>query len=163
MPVPGKPRYTKVDLILEVISIATLLIYLIFTFYIWPDVPQSIPDHFGWTGMPDSWGTKGVLPTMIYVTGFIFILLSIISRFPTAINFPIAMKKDNSKSYLQLIFSLILWLKAELVLFTSYIGIQGIRVALNQSEGLGSYFTLILLLVLFGTSTFFIYQVNNLK
>ena len=163
MPTSEKPHYTKVEIILEVISISALLTFLIFTFLIWPSVPQRIPDHFGWSGMPNSWGSKGMFPTMLYVTLFTFILLSIFSRFPRVINFPIPIKEDKSKSHLQLRFSLILWTKAELVLFTSYIGIQGIRVALGQSEGLGSYFILILLVVLFGTSAIFIYRAYNLK
>ncbi len=158
-----KPHYTKVEIILEVISISALLLFLIVTFLLWPLVPQKIPTHFGWSGLPDSWGSKGIFPTMLYVALFIFILLSIISRFPRAINFPIPINEDKSKSHLQLRFSLILWTKAELVLFTSYIGIQGIRVALGQSEGLGSYFTLILLVVLFGTSAIFIYRAYKLK
>ncbi len=111
-----KPHYTKVEIILEVISISALLTFLIFTFFIWPSVPQRIPDHFGWSGMPNSWGSKGTFPTMLYVTLFIFILLSIFSRFPRTINFPIPINEDKSKSHLQLRFSLILWTKAELVL-----------------------------------------------
>ena len=158
-----KPHYTKVEIILEVISISALLTFLIFIFFIWPSVPQRIPDHFGWSGMPDSWGSKGMFPTMLYVTLFIFILFSIFSRFPRAINFPIQINEDKSKLHLQLRFSMILWLKAELVLFTSYLGIQGIRVALGQSDGLGSYFILILLVVLFGTSAIFIYRAHKLK
>ena len=138
-----KPHYTKTEIILEVISISVLLTFLIFTFFIWPSVPQRIPDHFGWSGMPDSWGSKGMFPTMLYVT--------------------IPINEDKSKSHLQLRFSVILWLKAELVLFTSYIGIQGIRVALGQAEGLGSYLALMLLVVIFGTSAIFIYRAYKLK
>ncbi len=158
-----KPHYTKVEIILELISISALLTFLIFTFYIWPTVPERIPTHYGWSGLPDSWGSKGMFPTMLYVTLFVFILLSIISRFPRAINFPIPINEDKSKSHLQLRFSMILWIKAELVLFTSYIGIQGIRVALGQSEGLGSYLTPILLVVLFGTIAIFIYRAYKMK
>jgi hypothetical protein len=154
-----KPHYTKVEIILEVISISALLLFLIVTFLLWPSVPQRI----SWSGLPDSWGSKGMFPIMLYVTLFIFILLSIISRFPRAINFPIQINEDKSKLHLQLRFSMILWLKAELVLFISYIGLQGIRVALGQSEGLGSYLTPILLVVLFGTIAIFIYRAYKLK
>ncbi len=158
-----KPHYSKVEIILELISISALLTFLIFTFYIWPTVPERIPTHYGWSGMPNSWGSKGTFPTMIYVTLFIYILFSILSRFPRAINSPISFKEDNSKLQLQLGFSLILWIKAELVLFISYIGIQGMRVALGQSEGLGSYLIIILFVVLFGTIAIFIYRAYKLK
>ncbi len=158
-----KPHYTKVEIILEIISISALLTFLIITFFIWPSVPQRIPTHFGWSGLPNIWGSKGMFPTMLYVTLFFFILLSILSRFPRAINFPIPISEEKSQSHLQLRFSLILWLKAELMLFTSYIGIQGIRVALGQSEGLGSYLTPIFLVILFSTIAIFIYRAYKLK
>ena len=92
-----KPHYSKVEIILELISISALLTFLIFTFYIWPTVPERIPTHYGWSGLPDSWGSKGTFPTMIYVTLFIYILFSILSRFPRAINSPISFKDDKSK------------------------------------------------------------------
>ena len=158
-----KPHYSKVEIILELISISTLLTFLIFTVYIWPTVPQRIPTHYGWSGLPDSWGSKGMFPTMLYIALFIFILLSILSRFPRAINFPIPISEDKSQSHLQLRFSLVLWIKAELLLITSYIGIQGIRVALGESEGLGSYLIQILLVILFGTLAIFIYRAYRLK
>jgi uncharacterized membrane protein len=159
----GKPHYTKIEIILEVISILALLTFLIFTYFTWSSVPERIPDHFNWSGMPNSWGSKGTVPIMVYLTVFIFILFSIISRFPRAINFPIPIKEENSKSHLQLRFSLILWTKTELVLITSYLGIQGIRVALGYAEGLGTYVVPIILAVLFGTGAIFIYRAYKLK
>lgn len=128
---------------------------------IWSSVPPKIPTHFNWSGNPDSWGTKGAVPLMLYVTLFIFIVMSFLSRFPKAINFPIPVNEDKAKSHLQLRFSLILWTKAELILFTSYIGIQGIRVALGQAAGLGSWLIPIILMVLFATIVVFIYRVNK--
>ena len=160
---PEKPHYTKSSIILEIISILSLITFFIFTYYTWPNVPQRIPDHFGWSGMPDSWDSKGMVPTMLYVALFIFILLSIVSRFPRIINFPFAINEDNSKSHLQLRFFFILWIKAELVLFTSYIGIQGMRVSLGEVEGLGSYFIITLTVVLIITSAIFIYKAYKLK
>ncbi len=158
-----KPHYTRSAIILEVISILSLLTFFIFTYFTWPSVPQRIPDHFGWSGMPNSWGSKGLLPTMIYVTLFVYILFSISSRYPKAINFPISFKEDNSKIQLQLGFSLILWIKAEVVVICSFLGIQGIRVALGKTEGLGQYILPILLVVLFGTIAIFIYRASKLK
>ncbi|MFC2088368.1 DUF1648 domain-containing protein [Calditrichota bacterium] len=156
-----KFHYTKVDIILEVISIIALLTFSIFIIFTWSSVPQRIPTHFNWSGIPDRWGAKGTVPIMLYVTVFVFILFSVLSRFPRVINFPIPVNEKNPKNHLQLRFSLILWTKAELIMFTSYIGIQGIRVAFGQSGGLGSYLVPIILVVLFGTIAVFIYRVNK--
>ena len=157
-----KPFYTKMEITLEGIGILALFTFFIFTFFNWPDVPQKIPTHFNWSGIPDSWGMKGTVPIMIYVTVFIFILFTIISRFPRVINFPIAIKEENSKSHIQLRFSLIIWIKAELLIIVSYIGIQGIRVSLGYAEGLGSLIIPMILVVLFGTAAIFIYRAYKL-
>ena len=157
-----KSQYTKIEIILEIISVLALLTFFIFTYSNWPGVPERIPDHFNMSGMPDSWGVKGKIPIMIYVTVFVFILFSIISRFPRMINFPIPIKENNLKSHLQLRFSLIMWTKAELVIITSYLGIQAIRVSLSQAEGLGAYIVPIILLVIIGTAVIFIYRASRL-
>jgi uncharacterized membrane protein len=163
MSLSEKIHYTKVEIILEVISVLTLLTLIIYTFLVWPDVPERIPNHFSWTGIPNSWGFKSAIPAMVYLASIIFILFTILSRFPRAINFPIKIKEDDSGAYLKLRFSLILWIKAELVLITSYIGIQGMRVALGQSQGLGILLGPILIMVLLGTGAIFIYRAAQLK
>ena len=158
-----KPQYIKFDIIPEVISIITLLTLFISTYYMWPSVPEKIPNHFSFYGVPNSWGLKGALPTMVYVSVFIFLLFTVLSRFPRAINFPVKVNEENSKSHLQLRFSLILWIKAELVLATTYIGMQGMRIALGQSQGLGEYFGPIMLIVLIITGAIYIYRAAQLK
>jgi uncharacterized membrane protein len=158
-----KPQYTKFDIIPEAISIITLLTLFIFTYYLWPSVPEKIPNHFSFSGVPNSWGLKGALPTLVYVSVFIFLLFTVLSRFPRAINFPVKVNEENSKSHLQLRFSLILWIKAELVLATTYIGMQGMRIALGQSQGLGEYFGPIMLIVLIITGAIYIYRAAQLK
>lgn len=163
MSVSEKPQYTKVEIILEAICLLALLIFFTFTYYTWSNVPEKIPDHFSFSGVPNSWGSKGMLPVMVYVSLSMYILFSIISRFPRIINFPIKIDEEDSRSQIQLRFSFILWIKAELVLCTSYMGIQGIRIALGESEGLGSCLGPILLIVLFGTGAIFIYRAHKLK
>ena len=157
-----KPYYSKMEITLEIIGILAIFTFFIFAYFNWSNVPQRIPVHFSWSGIPDSWGIKGTIPIMIYITVFIFILLTVISRFPRVINFPIAIKEEKSKSHLQLRFSLIIWMKTELVLITSYLGIQGIRVSLGYAEGLGSFIVPMILIIVFGTAAIFIYRAYKL-
>lgn len=160
-----KPHYTTIGIILEIFSVSILLFFIVYTFLIWPSVPDKIPIHFGWSGLPNIWGAKGMLPTLIYVSVFFFILLSIISRYPRTVKFPIGYEYDEdiARVSLQLRFSMFLWIKAEIMLLTAYIGIQGIRVALEKSDGLGTYCTTIVLVILFGTIAIFIYRARKLK
>jgi len=76
MTASDKPHYTKMEITLELMSMAALLVFLIFTIFNWGTVPQRIPDHFDWSGMPDSWGSKGAVPIMMYITVFIFVFNS---------------------------------------------------------------------------------------
>ena len=158
-----RPPYSPADILAEVVGTAALLTLVFFTFILWPDVPQKIPNHFSFWGVPDSWGLKGLLPTMIYVSVFIIILFTVISRFPRAINFPIKVDEQKIKQHLQLRFSLILWFKTELVLITSYIGIQGMRIALGQTESLGTLFGPIMVLILIGTGAIYIFRAVKLN
>jgi uncharacterized membrane protein len=160
-----KPRYTELGIFLEIFSVSILSFFIVYTFLTWPSVPDKIPIHFGWSGLPNIWGEKGMLPTMIYVSVFLFILLSIVSRYPSKVIFPLGQEYDEdiARLSLQLRFTTLLWIKAEIMLITSYIGIQGIRVALEQSDGLGTYSTPIALVILLGTISIFIYRAKKLK
>ena len=97
-----KPHYTKLGIILEIFSISILLFFIVYTFLVWPSVPDKIPTHFGWSGQPNIWGAKGILPTMIYVSVFIFILLSFVSRYPRTVKFPIGYEYDEDIARLSL-------------------------------------------------------------
>jgi uncharacterized membrane protein len=56
-----------------------VLIPLGYAFYLWPDLPDSIPTHFGINGKPDAWGKKEtifILPLVMGSLGlFVYLLL----------------------------------------------------------------------------------------
>ncbi|RVU25978.1 DUF1648 domain-containing protein [Sandaracinomonas limnophila] len=62
-----------------------LLIPFAYAYYIFPDLPEQIPTHFGIEGKPDAWGPKSsiyVAPTILSAVGCaIFILFQNLIRF----------------------------------------------------------------------------------
>jgi uncharacterized membrane protein len=64
-----------------------LLLVLIpfgYAFYLWPDLPDSIPTHFDINGKPDAWGKKGSIFILPLVMGgmslFVYLLLTNIRK-----------------------------------------------------------------------------------
>jgi len=62
-----------------------LLIPFAYAFYVFPDLPEQIPTHFGVEGKPDAWGNKGSIylaPGILSVVGFgIFMLFQNLNKF----------------------------------------------------------------------------------
>lgn len=66
------------------IVLLIILVPLGYAFYLWPDLPDRIPTHFGIDGKPDAWGKKEsifLLPVIMGGMGlFVYLLLTNIRR-----------------------------------------------------------------------------------
>jgi uncharacterized membrane protein len=66
------------------IVLLLVLIPLGYAFYLWPDLPESIPTHFDINGKPDAWGKKGSIFILPLVMGgmslFVYLLLTNIRK-----------------------------------------------------------------------------------
>jgi uncharacterized membrane protein len=66
--------------------IVLLLVFIPFgyAFYLWPDLPESIPTHFDINGKPDAWGKKESIFILPVVMGgmslFVYLLLTNIRK-----------------------------------------------------------------------------------
>ncbi|HLO79938.1 MAG TPA: SdpI family protein [Chitinophagaceae bacterium] len=71
------------------ISLLIVILFILlpvgYAFYLWPDLPATIPTHFGVDGKPDAWGKKEsifMLPAIMGgVSLFVFLLLSNLRKF----------------------------------------------------------------------------------
>jgi len=53
-----KLGFTQWEKTLEAITLFGLLLLLLLTFQSWEDVPESVPQHFDFSGEVDIWGGK---------------------------------------------------------------------------------------------------------
>jgi uncharacterized membrane protein len=81
LPVMDIPR-TRMEIILEVISVLGVLIIGINIALMWPMLPDRVPTHFGASGIPDAWGGKTSLFLLPVITLFMYGLMTMTSRYP---------------------------------------------------------------------------------
>ena len=143
-------RFSAKDIVLEVASgIGILLGIIILTQY--PDLPDTIPRHFGASGAPDAWGSKKSILVLPLVSIIMYIGLTILNRYPHIFNYPFEITEQNAVRQYEIARSLLCALKAEIVWVFTYIEWRTIQVASDQAVGLGPLFLPIFLVLVFGT------------
>ena len=75
-----------------------------------------------------------------------YIILTIIRRFPHTFNYPVQINENNAFRQYQLAVVYISLLKAQVVWLFAYLQWQMIQVALGNSTGLGAWFIVVVLL-----------------
>jgi len=120
------------------------------------DLPDKIPTHFGLSGAPDQWGSKATLWILFGVALFIYLLLTVVSRFPQAFNFPVPVTPQNRERLVHLAQEMMRWMKVELLGLFTWIEWQSVQVALGHAQGLGPTFLGAMLGLIFGTIALYI-------
>jgi len=82
--------------ILTILGGIALLVTTIFVLIRWPQIPDNIPTHYNFAGEADAYGGKGVIVFEIVTGWVIFILLSILVKFPKTWNMPFKVTPENS-------------------------------------------------------------------
>jgi uncharacterized membrane protein len=107
---------------LELLSIAALLILCWIAWAaLWGSnrLPDRVPTHFDATGHPNAWGPPTGMILLPLMAAGLYLLLSIVSRFPGAFHYPVRATRLNIERLQTITLDMIAWLKFELVcLFT---------------------------------------------
>lgn len=131
---------------LELLSLSGLVISFLLLLKYYPDLPASIPNHFGVSGEADSWGDKSTLWYLLGTNVVLYIGLTISRGFPHYFNYPINITVQNARRQYQLAIWFMAVLKTELVGMFAYLEWQMLQVALGRGSGLSSWFLAIVLL-----------------
>jgi uncharacterized membrane protein len=136
---------TPLEFILEMVSLLGLVgaAYLLIRF--WPDLPMVIPKHFGFSGEVDGWGDRSSLFFLPGANLFLYIMMTVVSRFPHTFNYPVRITADNAWRQYQLAVWYMALLKAQVVWLFLYLEWRIIQVALGHSSGLGTWFVVVVL------------------
>lgn len=151
--------FSPLEVILEVMALVGVLFSILFVALSWPDMPPTIPTHFGASGRADAWGgreTLFILPAI--AMALVYIPMTILSRFPHLFNYPWSITEANAARQYHLARVLLAFMKAETVWLFAYIEWQTIQVALGKAEGLGAAFLPVFMGVVFGTLGIYVYK-----
>jgi len=151
------------EIIFEILSIVIILATASLLFINYAELPAKIPKHFNIGGVPDSWGAKSSLVSLFAVIIVFYVLLTIFGCFPHTFKHYLAIKENDTKYYYHNARMLIGALKTEIIALFYYILWTSIQVAKGNSQGLGIAYTLVFLIVIFGTLSFFIVRMIKKK
>ena len=84
-----------VYLIMNIIGVLALLGSTLFVIIMWSQIPDQIPTHYNFAGEADDYGGKGSLIFMMVLAWFIFVLITVLMRFPNTWNMPVKVTADN--------------------------------------------------------------------
>ena len=88
-------RKEIIYLIMNIIGVLALLGSTLFVIIMWSQIPDQIPTHYNFAGEADGYGGKGSLIFMMMLAWFMFILITILMRFPNTWNMPVKVTAEN--------------------------------------------------------------------
>jgi hypothetical protein len=126
--------------------------------FIWGEIPEQVPRHFGVTGEPTAWDGRWSAAAPIVIAITMYIGLTTLNRIPHHFNFPWPIAEHNAAIQYRLAKSMLTWLKAVIVwMFVAIVWGQ-LRVALGDAEGLHPLLIMGFLIAIHAILAIFLYR-----
>lgn len=94
-PIIKIPR-SPIQVVVEIGSLTGIFAAFMLLVIMWSYMPDQIPKHFGFNGQPDAWGDKETLFFLPVVSSLVYLLLSIVSKYPHSFNSPVEITEKNA-------------------------------------------------------------------
>ena len=108
-------KYSKFQLILEMIGAMILMAFFIFIIKSWGSIPDMVPGHYNALGGIDRWVDKTQILIMPIIGGAMYFGLTIVTFFPKIWNVPSAKTEKGKKDVYRCIKTMIILLKIEIL------------------------------------------------
>lgn len=116
-----RPLYSPLHWGAEIAGVIILLSLISYVALQWGDLPEKIPTHYNFSGQADAWGSKSA---PLYLPGaalLVWILLTVVSFFPSLWNYPVKVTPENAEFLYRCSLNLMVFLKLELIILFSCI------------------------------------------
>jgi Protein of unknown function (DUF1648) len=103
--------------ILEVLGLSCLaaLFWMTYSALYGPArLPDRVPTHFDSAGQPNAWGSPVGILVLPAMGGALYLLMSVVTRFPDAFHYPVRVTTLNMARLQAITLGMIAWLKLEL-------------------------------------------------
>lgn len=137
------------DLFVEATGVVLLLALIVLPIVFYSQLPEKIPTHFGADGTADNYGSKDSIWFLPVIGTILFVGMFILNKHPHIFNYPTRITVDNAKRQYKNATKLIRFLNTTVVLVFTYITFSTINITLGKQEGLGTYFLLAFLALVF--------------
>ena len=151
-----KPKSTKpkisikptvVDRFLEAVGVTLLLVIWVFVLWYYPTLPQRIPTHFGPDGIPDRFGSKPSLFLLPITATVLSAFMFVGAYFPHRGNYPVKVTEENAPRLYRYCASLLREMGVGCNVLFLWLVAGTCRIAMNQANGLGSWFLLCMVVI----------------
>ncbi len=151
------------DHFLTGVALLCILLMLGLNLYYYDLIPERIPTHFNAAGKPDGYGGKITLWLLFGLSILVFVILNFAGRHPHLGNYSVPITEENAPRQYQNMQRMSRTLCAVLCLCFAYIHYGIIQTALGQQDGLGLWFLLLFLSLIFGIIAYFLYRAKVLE
>lgn len=149
--------------IAEALALAGLLWSLLPLFFFDRIGEHPIPIHYNIRGVADAFGTRSSLWFPMGFSAFIYLLLTILQRFPAVLNYPIRVTERNAAALHRLGSLLVLYLKVILALMFGYLNQATLSTALGGRAGLNGWILAVLMGALLAVLAIFCVRMISLR
>ncbi|MBN1561522.1 DUF1648 domain-containing protein [candidate division KSB1 bacterium] len=131
------------------LAIAFILFLFIFTAKNFGSLPHIIPTHFDKAGKADGWGSRSTIWLLPIVSLFIYMILSLVNKFPQLINYPVKITAENERRQYFLARMFLKTIRLAMVLIFSLLQWYSLRAALGQASAFAPFFMPLILTLAF--------------
>ncbi|MBP7270192.1 MAG: DUF1648 domain-containing protein [Bacteroidia bacterium] len=147
----GRPRLSlesgPLDRILEVSGWIALAVLWTYTVSSVLQAPETVPTHFDGSGSPNDFGSRWSLLILPAIGTFVFLVMTVIGRFPHLFNYGLKITQDNAAFQYRLATRFLRVLKLSILVVLGLVVRLSIRAA-AQSSGPPDSATLFIVLAL---------------
>lgn len=153
-----KIQLEPIDSLIEVIGIIGLILLIGLPIIYFSELPETIPRHFGFNGQPDGFSGKGIIWTLPIVGVVMYVGMFWLNKYPHIFNYPQQITEDNAERLYKMATRMMRTLNALIACIFAYITHSTIQTALGNQNGLGTLFTPVFMVLIFGTVGYFLFK-----
>jgi uncharacterized membrane protein len=131
-----KIPFARAEIIGEIIAALIFVAGQTYLAFIWNQIPDRVPSHFGLAGQPDNYSGKETLLILSAVILILYVILSLLRRYPHIYNYPVAITDANAPKQYLYARTMICLLKAEVISLMSFIQWSTTQIALGNATDL---------------------------
>lgn len=153
-----KLKNTKFQIVMEVIAIIILVSMVAVLIIRWKELPDQIPGHYNAIGEVDRWGSKGELIMLPVLSIFLYLLITIVTAFPSIWNMPVTITEANREKVYSCMKSMMALIKVEVLAVFFCMNYNSM-----EATSLSPLFLPLFLVVIIGTIIYFVKRTIRLS
>lgn len=152
-----KVNRTGVDVLLECTACMLSMSPIFYLLAKWSSLPARVPTHINASGVVDSWGGRSELLIMPAIMVAMFVLLSVIQRFPHSCNYLVRITEENAEVQYRNAVSMLGWMNLIINAGLAMVFFSMIQIAQGDADRLTYWVMPVFMGCLFGSLGYYLW------